>query len=61
MAKAKTTWQRAIAMSDKYMKLLDRRGPLVKEEVRFYLQDAWYSGYKQGKKDLRKELKNAKV
>lgn len=45
-------------MSDKYMALMGR-SLVKKEEVRFYLQDAWYSGYKQGKKDLRKELKGA--
>lgn len=58
MRKRKTLWERAIAMSDKYMALMGR-SLVKKEEVRFYLQDAWYSGYKQGKKDLRKELKGA--
>jgi hypothetical protein len=62
MFKRKTLWSRAIDMSNKYMELLYFFGPRPKrDDIRFYFQDAWYTGYKQGKREARKELNRGKV
>lgn len=52
----KTLWERAGAMADKYYNLsaLLPGGGLHPGDVLWYYADAWYSGYKQGKKEAKK-------
>ena len=69
MRKRKSTWTRASDMAKKYMMLVkqdwsvpdtySKTDEQTLNVLKWYLTDAWYSGYKQGRRDLRKELKDA--